>query len=124
MVFNKGVLRQMLNLIETNVGTECAEPWPVKILGIAEGFERVSEYVLYGTYASQSVLRAHPYQAYGARGLRLYGREEARAKGRDCNEFLIQRLNEESTPLTGYSYQRVAGEVAPLHLTHLQMEHV
>ncbi|OLP90309.1 hypothetical protein AK812_SmicGene28118 [Symbiodinium microadriaticum] len=124
MVFNKGVLCQMLDLIETNVGSECAEPWPLKILGIAEGFERVSEYVLYGTYASQSVLRAHPYQAYGARGLRLYGREEALAKGRDCNEFLIQRLNAESKPLTGYSYQRVAGEVAPLHLTHLQMEHV
>ena len=124
MVFNKGVLRQMLDLIETNLDTGCAEPWPLKILGIAESFERVSEYVLYGTFASQSVLRAHPYQEYGARGLRLYGREEARAKGRDCNEFLIHRLNAESKPLTGYSYQRVAGEVAPLHLTHLQMEHV
>ncbi|CAE7242127.1 unnamed protein product [Symbiodinium sp. CCMP2456] len=124
MVFNKGVLCQMLDLIETNLGTDCAEAWPLKILGIAEGFERVSEYVLYGTYASQSVLRAHPYQTYGARGLRLYGREEALAKGRDSNEFLIESLNAESKPLTGYSYQRVAGEVAPLHLTHLQMEHV
>ncbi|CAE7493280.1 unnamed protein product [Symbiodinium sp. CCMP2592] len=131
MVFNKGVLRQMLDLIETNLvdtegaAGEPAEPWPLKILKIAESFERVSEYVLYGTFASQgSHLRAHPYEAYGARGLRLYGREEALAKGRECNEFLIDLLNAESKPLTGYSYQRVAGEVAPLHLTHLQMEHV
>ena len=123
MVFNKGTLFELLRLIESNL--EGTQPWPLKILQTAESFERVSEYVLYGTYASRSkVLQAHSFEAYGARGLRLYGREEAAAKGRDCNDFLINALNSEGKPLMGYSYQRVFAEVESLQLTHLQMEHV
>ena len=127
MVFNRKVLEQMLKLIEFNLSQsmeDSREPWPVKILQMASSFERISEYTLYGTYASQNILRPHPYQTYGARGLRLYGQDEALAKGRDSNEFLLDRLNVEGQPLTGYSYQKVAAEVAHLGLTHLQMEHM
>ncbi|CAJ1327163.1 unnamed protein product [Effrenium voratum] len=122
MVFNKTILLEMLSVIESNL--EGPEPWPLKILQTAETFERMSEYVIYGTYASSRILKAHSYQRYGSQGLRLYGKEEAVAKGRDCNEFLMQRLNSDGKPITGYSYQRVAAEVCSMSLTHLQMEHV
>ncbi|CAE7461880.1 unnamed protein product, partial [Symbiodinium pilosum] len=82
-------------------------------------------YLLYGTFASYtSTLSAHPFKAHGARGLRLYGKEEADGKGRNSNEFLMQSLNTEGVSCSGYSYERVASEVSSLQLTHLQMEHV
>ena len=122
MVFNQGVLSDLLELIKSNL----EGPWPLQLLKMAETFERMSEYVLYGTYASRisGVLSAHPFQAYGAKGLRLYGKEEAARKGRDSSEFLMQSLNSEGAPYSGHSYERVAAEVSSLHLTHLQMEHV
>ena len=124
MVFQKRVLFDLLELIASHQGHQ--GPWPLKLLKMAETFERMSEYVLYGTYASRfkGVLSAHPFKAHGARGLRLYGKEEAARKGRDSSEFLMQSLNAEGVPYSGHSYERVATEVSSLQLTHLQMEHV
>ena len=131
MVFNRRVLAEMLQHIEQRLesnGVEVAwrRRWPAKLLETSQQFERLSEYVIYGTYASQvpGALVAHHFDVFGRRGLRLYGAKEAEAKGRDSNEELIKELNQDGQPSTGYSYEKVATQVQPLKLTHLQMEHV
>uniref|UniRef100_A0A7S2GFM9 Uncharacterized protein n=1 Tax=Alexandrium andersonii TaxID=327968 RepID=A0A7S2GFM9_9DINO len=108
------------------------DPWPVKLISTSAAFERFSEYLLYGAYVSnrkkgmwsRPALRAHAFDAYGKRGLRLYGAAEAKAKGRTSNEDFINELNAEGAPITGYCYEKVAAQVSHLGLTHLQMEHV
>jgi len=128
MVFNKSVLLEMFDLIECRVPGP--ESWPAKILSASASFNRISEYNIYGTYVTSRpsngppVLQTHSFDAYGRRGLRLYGAEEAKKKGRDSNENLMRQLNEHGVPRTGYSYERVAAQVAGLNLSHLQMEHV
>ena len=52
MVFSRKVLVDLLELIMSNVDGQ--SPWPLKLLKMATTFERMSEYVLYGTYASSS----------------------------------------------------------------------
>jgi hypothetical protein len=128
MVFNKSVLHEMLELIESRVPGP--EAWPAKILSASASFNRISEYNMYGTYVTlrpgdgPPMLQTHPFDAYGRRGLRLYVADEAKKKGRDSNENLMRQLNAHGVPSAGYPYESVAAHVASLNLSHLQMEHV